>query len=382
MEGKVKSLRTSSLYKNAESGLVAIFSVMFFIVLITVITISFLRIMVQGERQATDDQLAASALNAAESGVEDAKRLLVRCMSNPPNNISNQCDSALAQTNCPGVLSNGTLRTDLGLNYSATEGVQVSSDASYLQHYTCLLIDLESQEYLGELTGPHDAVFIPLRATGNFNTIEFSWHDTRPEANGAPVAYPSVFQLPKQPEWEAGNYPAFVRLQYIQHGNVFNVNDLEESSRTVFLSPSDTGNNDFNLADVDSRVGARNKASPVPVDCIPTGSSGERYACSVEIDLGGNITSSTNAYLRVVSLYGGTHFQVRLKSGNTVVSWDGVQPVVDVTGKANDVFRRVETRIRLDNPVIMPNFAIESGTDFCKDFMVTDDTADYSNNCN
>lgn len=371
-------------YKDPESGLVAIFSVMFFIVLITVITISFLRIMVQEERQASDDQLSASALNAAEAGVEDAKRLLVRCLSDPPNAIANECDNAFAQTDCPGVLSNGTLRNDLGLDYNANDGVQVSSQPQYLQHYTCVLIDMQSDEYLGELSGAHDSVFIPLRASGNFDTIEFSWHDTRPEANGPPVDYPSVFELPKQPEWESGNYPAFAKLQYMQHDNVFDVNDLEEDSRTVFLTPNNTGaysNNQFELADVDDRSGSRNKASPVPVQCIPAGSSNERYACTATIGLS-DLGPKNNGYLNVTALYGGTHFQVRLMNGNSTVSWDGVQPVIDVTGKTNDVFRRVETRVRIDNPVTMPNFAIESGTDFCKDFLVTDSQSDYANNCN
>lgn len=371
-------------YKNAETGLVAIFSVMFFIVLITVITISFLRIMVQEERQATDDQLSASALNAAESGVEDAKRLLVRCLGNPPSSIESECNNALQQTNCPGVLSNGTIRSDLGLTYDATNGVKVSNESEYLEYYTCVLIDLESKEFLGELSGGNDSIFIPLSATGDFDSIEFSWHDTRPEANGPPAAYPPAFQLPKQPEWESGSYPAFVRLQYIQHDSVFDVSDLEEDSRTVFLTPASSGayvNNQFNLADVDARTGTRTKLSPVPVECIATGSSAERYACKAQVNLSG-FGPKSSSYLRVTSIYGGTHFQVRLLDGSTAVSWNGVQPVVDVTGKANDVFRRVETRIRLDNPSLMPNFAIESGTDFCKDYMVTDTSSDYVNNCN
>jgi hypothetical protein len=363
--------------------MVAIFSVMFFIALITVITISFLRIMLQEERQASDNQLSASALNAAEGGVEDAKRLLLRCTSNPPSAIKTECDSALAQTSCPGVLSSGALRADLNLTYTAADGVQISSDSQYAQYYTCVFIDLESEEYLDELNGPGDSVFIPLRSIGNYDTIEFSWHDTRIEADGPTAAYPPVFQLPKQTEWATGQYPAFMRLQYMQHDSNFNIGDLEEDSRTVFLTPNSSSpysNNRFDLDSVDSRTGSRPKSSPIPIQCIATGSTAERYACTARVDLNG-FGPKDEAYLRVTSLYGGSNFRIRLLNGSNPVAWDGVQPVVDSTGKANDVFRRVESRIRLDNPATMPNYAIESGTDLCKDFLVTDDGSDFVDDC-
>jgi hypothetical protein len=96
------------------------------------------------------------------------------------------------------------------------------------------------------------------------------------------------------------------------------------------------------------------------------------YACSMSLQLptpvGGGDASI--AYLRLSSFYVGTHFRVSLGG----VQFRGVQPVVDSTGRANDVFRRVQSRVDLyDTSFPYPDAAVDSAGDFCKDFGVTDD---------
>jgi hypothetical protein len=57
--------------------------------------------------------------------------------------------------------------------------------------------------------------------------------------------------------------------------------------------------------------------------------------------------------------------------------FQGVQPLVDSTGRAGDLFRRVKARIEPTGG-IYPEAAIDVTNNFCKTFQVTDNIANYS----
>jgi hypothetical protein len=81
-------------------------------------------------------------------------------------------------------------------------------------------------------------------------------------------------------------------------------------------------------------------------------------------------------------LYNGAHFKVNLKKGGangTPVAFNGVQPIVDSTGRANDLFRRVQARIELTSDMTYPDAVIDLDGDLCKNFTITNDDSGYSN---
>ena len=99
--------------------------------------------------------------------------------------------------------------------------------------------------------------------------------------------------------------------------------------------------------------------------------------------------SDRTAFLRLTPFYNATHFQIVLSNGDPsaaggIIKFKDVQPIVDSTGRANDMFRRVESRVDLYNTNFpYPDATIDITGNFCKNFAVSNDPATYqtSNTC-
>ena len=96
----------------------------------------------------------------------------------------------------------------------------------------------------------------------------------------------------------------------------------------------------------------------------------------VTIGLNHNVLTGDNAFLRLLPIYRDTDFKIELlDERQRIVKFNGVQPKVDSTGRANDRFRRVESRLEFnDSNIPVPDFAVESedtSQPFCKSFWVS-----------
>jgi hypothetical protein len=81
--------------------------------------------------------------------------------------------------------------------------------------------------------------------------------------------------------------------------------------------------------------------------------------------------SGTNWALKINSLYKHSNVTVTAFSGGTPVSTDG-QVLVDATGNANGVLRRIQVRLPTNSSNgIVPRYAIQSNGSLCKRFFVT-----------
>lgn len=379
-----------------QQGAVSLFVVIFATLLITIVTVSFIQLMLRDQQQSTSSDLAQSAYDSAQAGVEDAKRLLIldqSCRNGTAASTANCAAIAAAltpalgdsQTSCNTLAVAGIV----GETNGETIIQQSSGDsASQLnQAYTCVKVGVNTDDYKGN-ADVNQSDIIPLRGVGTFTSIELSWfsrEDVSSESEDD-IEFPTTGSdsslPPEGNEWPDNN-PPLLRTQLMQMGGSFKLTDFDDSqpdnksnANTLFLYPSATGltTKDFAL---DARRSPSN--SQQKVQCNDSFLDGE-YACTVTITLPNPIdgnTASRNAYLRLTSLYNGAHYSIKLKNGNETVRFNGVQPLVDSTGRANDVFRRVEARVELIGDFTYPEAALDMQGNLCKNFAITNEEGGY-----
>lgn len=385
--------------KSDERGFVSLFTVIFFMLLITIITVGFLRIMAAEQRQALDNDLNASAEAAAQSGIEDAKRAILKYNSLPASDpLKAQLQTALNSSNCDSLFTNASVRTALNLNNTGS----INSQPGLNEYYTCLSVDMNTPDYIGSASAGKSE-FVPLVPENGdkFDKMTVSWHlasaTVGTDGDGQPARYAPGTLLPPATgaanSWSTQGYPAYLRVELYGYPNgSFNRGKMDVLSRSVFLVPNYSSNaaaisstTPIDMATVDPRGFEQNKLDLIGIKCngtppnVPTGT----YACSATLQLdAGQPSTSNNYFLRITPLYGATHFQVQMiRNPSTVVNFSGVEPVIDSTGRASDVFRRIQSRIRMQNSANLPEYAAESADDICKTMQVSDGSYYQGNVC-
>lgn len=394
---------------SSQSGFVSMFSTIFFMLLITVITIGFIQITANEQQQALNNDLSSSALASAQSGIEDGKRAILKysSLTNPSDKATYYTQMTAPKSATCDAITGSQVGTDLGI---ASTG-NVVNNSQINQSYSCLSVNLNSPDYLGQ-SSANKSQIIPLRAVGNtYQQVRISWHllsstvgadgdglpgatpGTAPFYAVGPLLYPLINSGTPALGWNKLGYPAYLRVQLFGYpsSGAFTRADLNARSRSVLLIPAQSGNDgttaiNFGTADPNPGVFGNAEIIPNTIKCQsdPVANIGS-YACSalLELPAGATFASTANNYfLRVTPEYGQTHFRVGLVSSGTEVSFDQVQPIVDVTGRAADVFRRLQARILVNPMTNIPEYALESANTICKNMRVTDQAADYSaNNC-
>ncbi len=383
--------------KYKESGVVSLFAVLFTTLILTVMTIGFIRIMLQEQRQAMNQDLSQSAYDSAVSGVEDAKRALRACLQQGTGLAA--CN-AINNHKCSTIQDAGIVSSNSDSETTIVSGT--SKDTSLNQAYTCVVVQTITDDYLGNVLDGQSSL-VPLKATGAFNKIVIEWmhkdDGTGSYAGGgvanitAPVTSGTLGALPPRSGW-ATSAPALMRVLAVlpAQPDTVALADLDgPTASTAFLWPSVTGAS-INEVKVDTITGigtARATSSggaltqPVVVACSNNLYTSGGYACRATLTMpaGQSVPAgSTVAFLRLNSLYHDTSYRVTLQRDDTPVTFDGVQPIVDSTGRADNVFRRVLSRLNYSSYVddsIMgsANAAISVTGNLCKDFYITDTEA-------
>lgn len=381
----------STKYHSRARGAVSLFVVVFTSLLLLIITIGFMRLMMQDQQHATASDVSKSAYDSAQAGVEDAKRALITYRQVCSDAASPECARQHAIIN----KKECTTLQQLGTVSSTGEEVplkQQDSDDELQQAYTCVTLQVDSPDYLGVLE-PATTRLIPLRGVSSFNQVIVQWFtqsDVKNNPNGSvgTVELPAFAALPKLAEWPQ-NRPALLRTQFIQLGPTFKLTDFDANTddghsdnNTVFLYPASAGRTDpISIINEDVRRSSTNGVLQ-QVACRSDFTT-NRYACQATVALPQPIGQTDDnrgaAYIRIDGLYNQlNNFRIQLAKDGQPVSFAGVQAIVDSTGRASDQFRRVQSRIEVDtNSFPYPRAAIDITGNLCKNFMVTDSANDY-----
>lgn len=370
------------------SGAVSIFAVIFATLLLTVLTVGFISLMIVAQQRAINNDLSQSAYDAALAGVEDAKRVVRACAD---SSTSPACEELEKPADCKVVARAGINGSSADSETRIVSGLDVGDE--FDQAYTCVNIDMNSPDYLAQLTG--DTEIVPLRAEADVNKVVVEWFTQGDNGNSPTVTRPTTDsdRLPSLGDWDV-DAPPLLRVQLITPGTEFTALSLNETAKssTFFFRPqsisSDTTPTGHPVSINDSapaRATGGDDAysnSLTPIACSQYAFGG--YACRVELNLQGSRlisrAASQNALLRLDAIYKSTGVRVAMYNDSGEVRYDGVQPVVDATGRANDLFRRVESRLRLGSDFSYPSYVVDLENALCKDFAVNDTGATGS--CN
>lgn len=404
-----KNNRSFHTKLRREEGVASILSVIFFIIIISVITLGFMRMASLESQQTLEDSLSKSALAAAYSGITDGKRALLYCTKNP---FASGCDdndpSQIFNPSCRGFFDHQPLRNALGIPDPdadpLTRGGVPIGDPAANERYTCVLVANDTWDVSGTLTldTNKNTDVIPLRGTQPFTQVRISWKQSGPGVNLGGLNYnglPTQFNYRKPNAYGTGvsqwrsHWAAVLRTSLFSHppsGVVYQADGTVDISETTsFLYPEHRSNSG------PSDTVARGAMIPRQLVNCKNGPNGfsinsnsllGNYACQLTITGLDPLTSVY--YLQLTNMYTDADFVVELLDGfDNPVKFDNVSPQIDSTGAVEDVFRRVQVRLRCvgedcggSNP-ILPN-ALDVGSGICKNFSVSTTAAQFNDtNC-
>lgn len=316
--------------KARQAGVVALITSIIIGLLLVAITTGAIALMGGELRQGSDYDQSIRAYFAAEAGAEDALAHIRRQLA---------AGASLSSLNSPDCAA----YDDNNPNLSGDNSVS----------YTCQVTSLAANS-ITDFLRVEESTQIDLSSVPTATTIVLSWNQngtSDPQSTDwsnipgnftTGAAWSGVF--PSVPEVTFFDYPS--------NQSSFGSSDIHE--HTIVLKPSGTGiqNPNINLASI---------VNPESVECVPSNLG--NYDCQATFQL---ISIGSVYYvMQIHARYSQMHYKIQAFQGSQQLTIANAEMVVDVTGKANDVTRR----IRLQAPVKgnqFANFVLLVGDTICK----------------
>jgi Tfp pilus assembly protein PilV len=327
--------------KLDDRGLVSIVVTMIIMVLLSLIVLGFARVSRREQRQGLDRQLASQASYAAETGINDVAAYL-KAGGAIADNAATNCNRYTRQNPGLGTTDNSTYRSE---NITDTAAA------------TCVLVDnsVENLEYPG--VSPNEEVVFPLRMAdgSNVRTVTIAWQDSSAAGSDfAPCGGATTVNLPAFNAWE----PCPVGSLRID---------------TTPLTPGTANRQAITTATVGAVLRPQNGRSSTPSYGATNGSIYGAYCsasqaprrCSVTLD----VVDAQSFYVRIRPIYRIADLHITANAGARLI---GAQALVDSTGRANDVLKRLVARVPVCGTGLAcgkranPGFAIQSADTLCK----------------
>jgi hypothetical protein len=347
-------------YPATKKGLASFYVVIFTTLILTVIVLSFIRIMVSDIQRANNEDLSQSAYDSALAGIEDTKAQLLSCIKAAGGSTSaiNECVSKFSQT-CE--------------EFQRTNGGSVQvGDSNANQSYTCVLVTSNLEDYRVGLNDGRRTTVVPLDPNARKITVEW-YTPSNNSSNSSGLLnsnYPTLYPKSK------ATVPPIISAQLIVNnedrgmavlypvssgGNVVNDNGIDYSEAT-FINGYENGGNQT--------------VAPQRINCDLS----KDFGCNARIVRSDAV--SDNTFLILNLPYGGSNTDIKIQqyfnvNDPTPTDFGGAQISIDSTGRASNYYRRVESRVELTNSSFSyPEYAVQiagddSNSSFSKNFSVT-----------
>jgi Tfp pilus assembly protein PilX len=345
----MSNTRTNQLHHN-QAGLMSFIVAIIIMILLSLIVLAFGRLVRREQRQTLDRQLNTQAFYAAESGVNDA----VNALKAFPALTSKDYDECTG----PNSFVDDANALGAGLNPAIDDPIV----------YSCLLVDNSLPELNYKEVATSQSTTVPINAAGGspISTLEISWEDTAiktPNLAGCPGFFPTLYP----DNWPATCQIGVLRLELVPFTGARTRDDLVRQRAITFVSPQGSGGNanlNFSGAAIDNQ-GLRQMG-----DCSGGGPGPRR--CTLRITLDAGAAGMQTGYLRMRSVYRPTEVTIRAFNGANQLELTGAQVQIDVTGRANDILKRVRVARPLESDGdLFPEFALQSKSTQCKRMAVS-----------
>lgn len=351
---------------NNQTGMISITVTLVIMIMVTLIVSSFAVIVRREQRQVLDRQLSTQAFYAAEAGLEDAR---VALTSKDPNLRLNSSDT---------INSCASGSDESFAKVMQTKGVNIDPQIADNVEYTCVLIDTKPLKFKKTFNLSDGTYLVKIKADSNISSLRISWQGT------SPVAYENNpdFRLPKtglsNPMLRVNVFPGI-------GSSGLSRDDLVNGAHSMFLYPNSGTSSTESVAFVgnggqggptvlggtDANSTRARQGKLVTGNCNPNRAN--TLDCSMLLtDLDHDAAKSgagEEYYVAIRPLYKSAEVEIEALNSTVPVPIEGSQAVVDVTGRAQDVLRRVQARIPLTSGTFtgkLPDGALETTDDICK----------------
>ena len=414
---------------KTKKGMASLYLVAFTTLLLGIVTMSFARVMISESREASNSDLSQSAFDSALAGVEDAKTAILKyeqCNNNPAaegcGEIITRMKAAFDNHNCDVV------RNILG--NSGEGAVEISEDLN--QSYTCVTIADDAPIYQSTLTEDIRSRVVPAGTIDNYQNvvgIELQWFTIDPTSDEVKFMNDDAGDnfIPLKAKSDAMDKSArkksapILTFELFQTDESFRMYQLDLNNETntgtdhamIMLYPESGDSDSFvtarNLLDASNKSSqaaltssdyASNSVVPKLVSCFDHGDGGAycRAVIQFPATYNGSADNTDGTYSTVkdstkrakqtfmfrVSLpYGAPQTDFSIKPCTEIVDgkctetsrFTGAQYIIDSTGRASDLYRRIIARVETTPNFIFPEYAVQvSGNNAVieKNFYVTE----------
>ncbi len=317
--------------KKNEFGLVSIMVASVLMVVMSLITLGFARIAQREQRQAIDEQLSTQAFYAAESGINVAVK---------------------------GVTKSTPARNTCGFPSGEYNNGVVSAEKDV--YFTCVLINPNPDSlYFGNDSISSTSKLVSFTTSAKPDSFVFEWTDN--DHDGA-LNSCAVDSNLKVNEW-GNNTVGALKLDIYPVPAVLSRDALANGQFSTILFPCASGAPGAVSSVVFANFkGDSNLGKHVGVQCVKT----VDHDCLLTIN---GLGAEQKYYVKMSSIYSNLNVQITALDalGNKLLFSEG-QVVVDVTGRASDVYKRLQARVPVYEEYVYPDFQFNS--DLCKQYTI------------